>query len=75
MLVLEGRIKDMIIRNGFNIYPQTYENQLTEHFNRKANTSLIRQSALVGIWNADREDEDVILFVEWADAKRKMPNG
>ena len=71
MLVLEGRIKDMIIRNGFNIYPQTFEAQLTEHFNRQADTTLIRQSALVGIWNVDREDEDVILFVEWAGHDRK----
>ena len=71
MLVLEGRIKDMIIRNGFNIYPQTFETQITSHLNRKAQTTLIRQSALVGIWNADREDEDVILFVEWASTAKK----
>lgn len=71
MLVLEGRIKDMIIRNGFNIYPQTFETRLTEHFNATAQTTLVRQSALVGVWNADREDEDVILFVEWAHSDTK----
>ncbi len=71
MLVLEGRIKDMIIRNGFNIYPQTFETKLTEHFNTKSETTLVRQSALVGVWNADREDEDVILFVEWAHSDTK----
>ena len=71
MLVLEGRIKDMIIRNGFNIYPQTFETELTEHFNTKSETILVRQSALVGVWNADREDEDVILFVEWAHSDTK----
>lgn len=71
MLVLEGRIKDMIIRNGFNIYPQTYEAQLTTHFNAQANCTLIRHTALVGIWNHDREDEDVVLFVEWASTERR----
>jgi acyl-CoA synthetase (AMP-forming)/AMP-acid ligase II len=71
MLVLEGRIKDMIIRDGFNIYPQTFEGPLTEHFNRVAQMDLIRQTALVGVWNAIKEDEDVILFVEWAGTHSK----
>ena len=71
MLVLEGRLKDMIIRNGFNIYPQTYETQLTKHFNAASQQSLIRQSALVGIWNSNREDEDVVLFVEWSSTNIK----
>lgn len=71
MLVLEGRIKDMIIRNGFNIYPQSYEAELTSHINDQAQCTLIRQTALVGIWNHDREDEDVVLFVEWATTDRR----
>ncbi len=71
MLVLQGRIKDMIIRNGFNIYPQTYETQLTLYFNKQANGTLVHQTALVGIWNAETEDEMVILFVEWAESQTK----
>ena len=71
MLVLEGRIKDMIIRNGFNIYPQTFEGPLTEHFNAQAQMDLVRQTALVGVWNATKEDEDVILFVEWTGTRTK----
>ena len=51
--------------------PQTFETKLTEHFNTKSDTTLVRQSALVGVWNADREDEDVILFVEWAHSETK----
>ena len=63
----------MIIRNGFNIYPQTFEPQLTEHFNTKSKTTLVYQTALVGVWNPEKSDEDVILFVEWASSNRK-PN-
>lgn len=71
MLVLEGRLKDMIIRNGFNIYPQTFEHQLTEQFNKQAKETIVYQTALVGVWNAEREDEDVVLFVEWASSNKK----
>ena len=71
MLVLEGRLKDMIIRNGFNIYPQTFEHQLTEHFNSKSKTTLVYQTALIGVWNTEKSDEDVVLFVEWAASHKK----
>jgi len=69
MLVLAGRIKDMIIRNGFNLYPQTYETQITEAICQKAGSQLIQQCAMIGVWNAERADEDVILFVEWSSKK------
>ncbi len=68
MLVLAGRIKDMIIRNGFNIYPQTFETQLTTTLNQEQ--QIVHQSALVGVWNPQREDEDVVLFVEWTSSDR-----
>lgn len=63
MLVLMGREKDMIIRNGVNIYPVSLEpaiRALTDHQGR----AMLRECALVGLWNTDRQDEDVVLCVQ-----------
>jgi len=63
MLALLGRKKDMIIRNGVNIYPISFEASLramTDPSGRR----LLRECALVGVWNERRQDEDVVLFIE-----------
>lgn len=63
MLALVGRQKDMIIRNGVNIYPLSFEEQLRA-MKASDGRPLLRETALVGRWNPDRQDEDVILFVQ-----------
>jgi hypothetical protein len=53
----------MIIRNGVNIYPISFEASLramTDPSGRR----LLRECALVGVWNERRQDEDVVLFIE-----------
>ncbi len=68
MLALVGRLKDMIIRNGFNLYPQTYESKILERIQRSENH--IRQCALVGVWNSETSDEEVVLFVECSSEQK-----
>src|SRR3989338_1325584 len=57
LLVLLGRKKDMIIRGNYNIYPSLYEPLIDS-------IPGVAASAMVGIWNEGKNDEDVILFVE-----------
>ena len=38
---------------------------------QQGGADLVRQCAMVGVWNPERADEDVILFVEWASDKRQ----
>lgn len=63
MLALAGRSKDMIIRNGVNIYPLSFEAAIRDVTDRQRRR-MLRECALVGVWNPDREDEDVVLCVE-----------
>ncbi|MDP8222574.1 MAG: class I adenylate-forming enzyme family protein [Candidatus Lernaella stagnicola] len=63
MLTLLGRAKDMIIRNGVNIYPASFEaaiREIADHAGRR----LLRECAMVGLWNPTRQDEDVVLCLQ-----------
>lgn len=66
-LVLMGRRKDMIIRRGVNIYPASFEAQLAA-LSDASGRPLVRACAMVGVWNASRQDEDVVLFVSPFDS-------
>jgi len=63
-LFLKGRVKDMIIRGGINIYPQEIEATLLGH-------PAVAEAAVVG-WPSREFDEEVAAFVmrkgEVADA-------
>jgi len=63
VLALVGRGKDMIIRNGVNIYPLSFEAAIGDLADRQGRP-LLRECSLVGVWNADRQDEDVVLCVQ-----------
>jgi len=63
MLALVGRSKDMIIRNGVNIYPLSFEPAIRDAADRTGRP-MLRECALVGVWNREREDEDVVLCVQ-----------
>ena len=63
MLSLLGRGKDMIIRNGVNIYPLSFEPRIRALAGSEGDR-LLRECALVGVWNPTRQDEDVVLCVE-----------
>ncbi len=63
MLILLGRTKDMIIRNGVNIYPLSFESQIRS-FEDDQGRPGVREAALVGLWNPEREDEDVVCCVQ-----------
>jgi acyl-CoA synthetase (AMP-forming)/AMP-acid ligase II len=67
-LVLMGRVKDMIIRRGVNIYPPTLEATLRGVSDDRGR--LLRECALVGVWNEETQDEEVVLFVEPAPGRR-----
>lgn len=67
LLVLLGRKKDMIIRNGVNIYPLSFEASLRA-MKDSTGRPLLRECALVGVWNEHRQDEDVVLVIEPAAA-------
>ncbi len=56
-LVLTGRKKDMIIRGNFNLYPGLYEPTI----NRIPG---VTECAFVGVYDAQKQDEIVALFVE-----------
>ena len=56
-LVLTGRKKDMIIRRNFNLYPGLYEPTI----NRIPG---VTECAFVGVFDTDKQDETVALFVE-----------
>lgn len=63
MLVLMGRSKDMIIRKGINIYPLSFEAGIKRLVDRK-NRYMLRECALIGLWNSRKQDEEVILCVQ-----------
>jgi acyl-CoA synthetase (AMP-forming)/AMP-acid ligase II len=63
MLALLGRKKDMILRNGVNIYPATFEETIALYADGRDQRPL-REAALVGLWNEERQDEDVALCLE-----------
>jgi acyl-CoA synthetase (AMP-forming)/AMP-acid ligase II len=63
MLTLVGRGKDMIIRNGVNIYPLSFEPALRELSDRQGRP-MLRECSLVGVWNPVRQDEDVVLCAQ-----------
>jgi acyl-CoA synthetase (AMP-forming)/AMP-acid ligase II len=60
-LVLMGRKKDMIIRQGVNIYPSVVESIIQQVCDRLGQPLLI-DCQLVGIWDPSKEDEHVVLF-------------
>ncbi|HWH39213.1 MAG TPA: AMP-binding protein [Usitatibacter sp.] len=63
-LFIEGRVKELIIRSGFNVYPAEVEAVLNAH-------PEVTQSAVVG---REREgEEEVIAFVELAHGARATP--
>lgn len=64
MLTLMGRKKDMIIRHSVNIYPLAFEAQIKADLVDRHGTHLLRECAMVGVWNEAREDEDVVIFLE-----------
>ena len=55
-IVMLGRKKDMIIRNGYNLYPGIFENTISS-------IPGIAECALVGLYNKKSEDEEVVLVV------------
>ncbi|HET9652971.1 MAG TPA: AMP-binding protein [Usitatibacter sp.] len=61
---IEGRLKELIIRSGFNVYPAEVEAALNAHPD-------VTQSAVVG---RERDgDEEVVAFVELAPHARATP--
>ncbi len=56
-LILLGRKKDMMIRGNFNIYPALYEPTISK-------IKGIKEAVLVGIYNAKKADEEIILVVD-----------
>lgn len=65
LLLLTGRKKDMIIRRSTNIYPALYEPTIK-------NIPGVEEAAMIGIWNVEKEDEEVYLFIE---SSKKMKAG
>lgn len=59
-LFIQGRLKELIIRSGFNVYPPEVEAALNSH-------PAVLQSAVVGRPAADG-DEEVVAFVETREA-------
>lgn len=60
-LVLMGRVKDMIIRRGVNIYPLAVEPIILKTCDQSG-VLMLRDCALVGIWDPVKEDEHLVLF-------------
>jgi acyl-CoA synthetase (AMP-forming)/AMP-acid ligase II len=54
---LLGRSKDMVIRGNFNIYPRLYEPTIEQ-------IPGVAACAMVGVWDDERQDERIILYVE-----------
>jgi acyl-coenzyme A synthetase/AMP-(fatty) acid ligase len=63
MLELRGRVKEMIIRRGVNIYPALLEPEL-EHCVDHSGGKMIRSCAFVGVWDDRTQDELVYLCIE-----------
>lgn len=66
-LVLQGRKKDMVLRDGVNIYPALLEPLLAECAD--AEGPIFSDAALVGVWNARKQDEDLVLCYCPRDAR------
>jgi acyl-CoA synthetase (AMP-forming)/AMP-acid ligase II len=62
---IEGRLKELIIRSGFNVNPVEVESVLNSHPD-------VTQSAVVGR-KAEDGDEEVVAFVELAAGARVTP--
>jgi acyl-CoA synthetase (AMP-forming)/AMP-acid ligase II len=62
---IEGRLKELIIRSGFNVFPVEVEAVLNAH-------PEVTQSAVVGRPTADG-DEEVVAFVELAAGAKVTP--
>jgi acyl-CoA synthetase (AMP-forming)/AMP-acid ligase II len=56
-IILLGRVKDMIIRGHYNIYPALYEGKIAE-------IPGVARCALVGVWDERSGDERVVLVLE-----------
>ncbi|MHC4790542.1 MAG: AMP-binding protein [Planctomycetota bacterium] len=69
-LVLLGRTKDMIIKRGVNIYPQTLEPSIRALSDDKG--PLLRDCAMVGLWNPNKQDEELILCIELAQNRESI---
>jgi acyl-CoA synthetase (AMP-forming)/AMP-acid ligase II len=69
MLSLMGREKDMIIRSSVNIYPLSFEPSIRA-LRGPDGKPLLRECALVGLWNPERQDEDVVLCLQPARGVR-----
>ncbi|GAA4095844.1 AMP-binding protein [Nonomuraea soli] len=72
-IVLLGRKKDMLLRDGFNIYPSLYEPSI-------AALPGVREAAIVGLADPETGDEEVVLalvagegFQEGA-VRRRLPD-
>ena len=61
-LALVGRVKDMIIRRGVNLYPPSFE--ATVDGLAGPDGPFVARSAMIGVWSEARADEDVVLVVE-----------
>ena len=61
---IEGRVKELIIRSGFNVYPVEVEAVLNAH-------PAVTQSAVVG--RRVEGDEEVVAYVELAPGARATP--
>jgi acyl-CoA synthetase (AMP-forming)/AMP-acid ligase II len=64
-IVLLGRKKDMIIRGKYNIYPPLFEPSIRQ-------IKGVTDAALVGIYNPDKADEEIILFVQAASDQKDL---
>jgi len=56
-IVLLGRVKDMLIRGEFNLYPGLYEDTICR-------IPGVHACAIVGVPDAETADESVVLYVE-----------
>jgi acyl-CoA synthetase (AMP-forming)/AMP-acid ligase II len=55
-IIILGRKKDMIIRNGYNLYPGIFENTISS-------IPGVVECAIVGLYNKETEDEEVVLVI------------
>jgi acyl-CoA synthetase (AMP-forming)/AMP-acid ligase II len=63
---IDGRLKELIIRSGFNVFPVEVEAVLNSH-------PEVTQSAVVGRTAGPSEDEEVVAFVELVPGARVTP--
>ncbi len=60
LITMLWRKKDMIIRKEYNIYPTLYEKTIND-------IPWIKIASLIGIWNEDKQDEEIVLCIETED--------